>query len=147
MKHLVAILSCLAFVSGVFAQDAPKGPPPIFKVVTSVDAAKGQIQFKETVTKVVPVQKEIDVNVNGQIMKQVITEYVSVLEERSYVVEVANARVITPDGKKIANDDIWKRVKAKNVVVLSANGDTPAAEYLRALHPETVVIIPAPVKN
>ena len=60
------------------------------------------------------------------------------------VIDVSNSRVITPDEKQLTLDDVWKKMKANSVIVMSANGDTPAAVYLRALNPETLILIPGP---
>ena len=62
------------------------------------------------------------------------------VEERIATVQLANSRVITPDGKQLPIEDVWKRLKAKAVIAYSDAG-TPGEQYLRALNPETLVII------
>jgi hypothetical protein len=147
MKYVIALLSCLLIAFSAIAQEAPKGPAPILKVVTSVDSAKGLIHFKVAVTRYVPVAKEIEVEANGQKVKQTVTEFVAEVREETHAIETAKSRIIAPNGKQIPNEDLWKRVKANTVVVISGDGNAPAAEYLRTLHPDTVVIIPAAAKN
>ena len=149
MRTILALLTgMLLSASLAHAQPgAPTGPPPAFKIVTSVDKDKGMIVFKETVYRHVPVSKEIVMIVNGQQVKKTVTEYVAVAEERLFEINAANSRIITPDGKQLPIDEVWMRVKAKSVVVVSATSDATAQAYLRALSAETLVIIPAAPKN
>jgi hypothetical protein len=142
MKASLAILTAfLLLASRATAQPAPSGPPPVFKVVHGADKAKGQIIFLETVTKTLPVQKQIEVIMNGVKVKQLVTELVLVQETRTTAVDAAKSRVITPDGKQLPIDEVWKRLKQNTVVVISGDGNTPAQAYLRALNPETLVVI------
>jgi RNA polymerase sigma factor (sigma-70 family) len=101
-------------------------PPPVFMVVARADNVKGEIVFLERVYKIV----------NGQ----------TVAEEYKTEFTIADCRVITPNGKQLRNDDLWKRLKNGAVVVVSTDGKTPAQPFLRALNAETLVIIPAPPK-
>jgi hypothetical protein len=143
MKLILPILACsLIMASSAVAQPGPNGPPPSFKIVTSTDSAKGHIVFHEPVYRTVPVQKEIVEIVNGQQVKKTVTEYVTVAETRETKIDATNSRVITPDGKQLPIDEVWKRLKANTVVVVSANSSTPPAPYLRALSAETLIIIP-----
>jgi hypothetical protein len=71
-----------------------------------------------------------------------VTEYVQVLEQRMVAYNAANSRVITPDGKQLPIDEVWKRVKKDTVIAVSANGNTPAAGFLAALRADTLVMIP-----
>jgi hypothetical protein len=116
--------------------------PPAFKMVTNVDQKKGQVIILETVHKAVPVLVERIVVVNGKEERVTETRNEMVSEQRMIAIDMSNSRVITPDGKQLTLDDVWKKMKAKSVIVMSANGDTPAAVYLRALNPETLIVIP-----
>src|SRR2546423_350614 len=106
MRTAAIIAALLLSSSAVYAQ------PPAFKTVTSTDPKKGVIVFRETSYKTVPVLKEIIENVNGQQVKKVVTETVLVAEERLVRVNAAKSRIITPDGKQLPIDQVWKRVKA-----------------------------------
>lgn len=75
------------------------------------------------------------------------TEYQTVLEQALQVFDVRTSKIITPDGKQVPIDDVWKRLKAKSVVVVSSDSNTPAQHFLRALNAETLIIIPAQVKK
>jgi hypothetical protein len=143
MKLILPILACsLIMASVAAAQPGPNGPPPSFKIVTSTDSAKGHIVFHETVYRTVPVQKEFVEIVNGQQVKKTVTGYETVAESRETKIDATNSSIITPDGKQLPIDEVWKRLKANTVVVVSANSSTPSAPYLRALSAETLIIIP-----
>jgi hypothetical protein len=48
---------------------------------------------------------------------------------------------MTPDGKQLPIDEVWKRLKKDTVVLVSGDGNTPAQAYLKAVNPETLVLI------
>jgi hypothetical protein len=137
----------LFFVAANCAFGQLQGAPPTLKIVANVDKDKGHITFVDTVIKYVPVQKEIVEIVNGQQVKKVVTEYAAVQEQRMSVTDVGNSRVITPDGKQLPIDEVWKRVAKGTVIAMSGDGNQPAAAYLRALSAETLIVIPAPAKK
>ena len=142
MKSAFAILaSLLCMASVATAQPASSGLPPVFKIVTSTDKTKGQIVLLETVAKAVPVDKVIRViTADGPELRKV-TEFVIVYEKRTVVIDATKSRVITPDGKQLPIDEVWKRLKKNTVVAASDDGNTPAQEYLRALSAETLIVI------
>jgi hypothetical protein len=124
MKPALAILTTtLLLASQATAQPAPAGPPPTFKVVSGTDKTKGLIEFIETTTRLVPerreVLKEIAVVIDGRQVKQVVTEvvmvHVPVTVQSKVVIDAAKARVITPDGKQLPIDEVWKRLKQDTV--------------------------------
>lgn len=154
MKAAFAILAGFLFSATIAAaQPASVSTPPVFKIVNGTDKEKGQITLIETVTRTVPVQKEVaklittvenGVNVTRAV-KEIVTEYVPVVEQRLTQVDAAKARVITPDGKQLPIDEVWKRLKKDTVVAVSGDGGTPAPAFLKALNAETLVIIaPSP---
>jgi hypothetical protein len=145
MRFAIAIVAAVTIATGAaHAQPGQQEPPPVFKVVNSTDKNKGVIAFRYTVNRAVPVQKEIVVIENGQQVKRTVVEHVWVAEERLMQIDAAKSRIITPDGKQLPIDEVWNRVKANSVVVVSGNGQPPAQAYLRALNAETIVIIPPP---
>jgi len=149
MKTTLAVLTGLLLAPSA-AQAQPGGQlgsAPTFKVVASTDKAKGSIVFRERLYKHVPVIREVVEIVNGQQVKKTVTTYETVAEERLIEINAANSRIITPDGKQLPIDEVWKRLKANTVVVVSADSSTPAAPYLRALSAETLIIIPGPTKK
>jgi hypothetical protein len=146
MKRLFAILACVLLAASR-SSGQPPGPPPIFHVVSKTIPDKGLIFLVryEPVTEQVAVK--VLVNINGQIVEETRSEKRVVYTTVQYSMDIANARVITPDGKQMPIDEVWKRLKANTVVVLSGDGNTPAQPYLRALSSETLVIIPGPMKK
>lgn len=143
MRTHLAVSAILFMLAGfALGQGAPKGAPPVLKIVANVDKDKGQIVIVETVTRLVPVQKVIEVIENGQTIRKTVTEYVTVAEQRMVVTNVANSRVITPDGKQLPIDEVWKRVKKDTVMAFSTDGTTPGGAYLAALREDTLILIP-----
>jgi hypothetical protein len=149
MKIAFAIVSAFLLLAGnLSAQPAP-GVPPVFKVVSAADEKKGQIEFVETTTRVVPEQravvKEIVEIQNGMQVKRAVTEtvtvYVMVMVQEISLIDAAKTRVMTPDGKQLPIEDVWRRLKKDTVVLVSSDGKTPAQAYLKALNAETLVVI------
>jgi hypothetical protein len=163
MKYLVAIVSCLAFIAGAIAQEAPRDLPPLLRVVVKTDRDKGQILYKEITFMNEPVRKkgavqkgisvvEVDVYedrfvpVAGEVIIDIGTRHVTRLDGKDGY-RTVETRFITTDGKPLAIADVWKRVKPGTVIAVSKNGQPPAAEFLRALRPDTVVAIPDAAKK
>lgn len=148
MRTIASLLVCsLILVSHAAAQPGTGGPPPTFKIVTSIDKDKGHIVFEETAYRAVPVQVVKTIVENGVTRTITVTEYRTEVYQFRSVYDVGTSRVITPDAKQLPIDEVWKRVKAKGVVLVSGDGNTPAQPYLRALAAETIIIIPAPPKK
>jgi hypothetical protein len=145
MKSILAVLAAM-LLSANLAQAQPPSPTPAFKVIVSADKAKGVIAHHETTYRTVPVLREVEEIVNGQTVKKAVTSFETISEVRLVEINVAGGRVITPDGKQVPNDDLWKRLKKDAVVVVSGSGEAPAPEFLRALNAQTLVIIPGPAK-
>ena len=145
MKRLLAILAGVLLAASASSAQPP-GPPPTLQVVSKTNPGKGLIVFVryEAVNEQVAVK--VLVNINGQNVEETRLVTRVVYRTVEYSVDISNGRVITPDGKQLPIDEAWKRLKAKTVVAVSADGNTPAADYLRALSAETLVIIPGPAK-
>jgi hypothetical protein len=151
MKYAIAVLSCLLIVPSVPAQvsrpEGPKGPAPILRVVASADATKGLISVKELRFETGETTKVVEEVSNGKKLLRLVTEKVTVPVEVVVNIETANCRIITADGKNLPLDDFWKLVRADIIVAISDNGTAPAAAFLHALNPATVVIILPVTKN
>jgi hypothetical protein len=122
---------------------APKGSPPVFKIVASVDQAKGHIVFHEFMYKSEPRVEKRKVVKNGQEVIEEVTVMVQVPFMMAIPLDATASRVITPDGKQLPIDEVWKRVKAKTAVVVSTDHNTPDPAFLRALNADTLIIIPS----
>ena len=151
MRTLFAMAVMVLNASSSTAQPAaPTGVAPTLKIVSKIDKEKGEMLFEYSVSKPVAVSVEKDVVVNGITMKVVETELKFVTESRVSLVKVSDSRVITTDGKQLPIEEIWKRINKGSVVAISGNNDTPAPAYLRALNPQTLIVIPgipAPLKK
>ncbi len=150
MRTALASLTALLFLANIAtARPTPTGPPPVFKVVSGTNETKSLIEFVEVTYKYIPVQKEVAKEVvvleNGmqikKIVKEVVSQYVPVMEERRVAIDAAKSRVITQDGKQLPIEEVWKRLKKDTVVLVSSDGKTPAQAYLRALNAETLVVM------
>ncbi|MBI3823353.1 MAG: hypothetical protein HY289_11840 [Planctomycetes bacterium] len=144
MRTVFTIAAALVLAGIASAQPGRPlpAPPPVFKIVSDADKDKGRIIFQQVIYKYVPVTKEVVEIVNGVAVKKAVTEYVVEAVTERHVIDVGNSKIITPDGKRVPDDILWTRIKKDAVVVVSADGNTPAPAFLRALNAETVVIIP-----
>jgi hypothetical protein len=134
-------LALTAFLCAAGVASAQTGLPPTFKIVGGADKDKGHILFTETVARAVPVQVVVPVVKNGVTVNEVRTEMRTVYTTVMVQHDAAKSRVITPDGKQLPIDEVWKRLKKDTVVVVSADGNTPAEGYLRALSADTLIVI------
>ena len=145
MLELIAIVSLL-----LSAGDArtPPGPSPTFNVVERADPEKGHLYYIATLRDVVPViVEEKVIDENGRVIIKMRTHQQVVYKQLMYRVEVDKSRVITPDGKQLPIDDVWKRAKAGTVIAISGDFNEPSREFLQALGRDTLVVIPPPVKS
>jgi hypothetical protein len=144
MKRTFLILA--AFLCATGAATAQTSVPPSFKLVAGTNKDKGHVSITDTVMVPVFIQKVVVAIENGQKVERVetVTEYR--YETREYVFDAGKSRIITPDGKQLPIEEVWKRLKKGTVVVVSGDGNTPAQEYLRALNAETLVIIQTPAQ-
>jgi len=151
MRVALAVSSVLVLMtSAAWSQPAaPKGASPIFKIVASTDPGKGHIVFHDLMYKFEARFEKRKVVKDGQEIVEDVTVMVHVPVIIAVQIDATASRVITPDGKQLPIDEVWKRVKAKTVVVFSADSNTPDPAFLRALSAETIVIIrpaPRPIK-
>ena len=148
MKYIVVVIAIM--VAGGHALAQPTASPPIFKTVASTDPAKGTITFRELHFRTEIRAEFRERDINGVKVKEAVQVPVMVPVEVTTVIVANKSRIITPDGKQLPIDQVWKRVKADSVVVVSGTGEAPAQAYLRLLAADTVVIIPdlsLPKKN
>jgi hypothetical protein len=123
------------------------GPAPIFSVVQATTPEKGHaVLIRRTIViEQVPVREKF--KVDGRFEERVVYQSHPRSVEYSVVYDIGTSRVITPDGKQLPIEEVWKRMKPNTVVAISGDFNTPAPTYLRALHPQVLVIIPAELKK
>lgn len=153
MKSAVAVLAVLMLgVNLATAQELePLGPgeqlsslrlAPALQVVSSKDKAKGLIWIESVHYEFDPVMKEVLVSdKDGTKSKVQMLDH-----ERREVgyktkIDATKCRFIMPNGKQVAKDDVWKRIRPGSVVVVSGDGTRPDRAYLQALYADTLVII------
>lgn len=139
MRNALAILIGLISAPVALAQ-----PAPTLKTVSAIDKEKGTITFNEVMTRAVPVTKFVPKIQNGVTVIEAVTVYEYQSVSYQTLLSIANSRVITPDGKQLPIDEVWKRVKANTVLAVSATSTTPAEVFRRALNSDTLIIIPVP---
>jgi hypothetical protein len=146
MKMFLAIVLCVLSAVDASQAQAPKGSAPSFKIVSKTESAKGLIEFREITYTPVTVSVVRKVVKNGQEVAETVNETRTIPQEQFVNIDATTSRIVTPNGKQLPIDEVWKRVKANSVVVVSGDGNMPDAAYLRVLSAETIVIIPAPPK-
>jgi hypothetical protein len=139
MRIPIAVLAGFLCAAGV--ANAQPSSPPAFKIVDGANKDKGVITFRETSVRYVAENRTVTKKENGIDVTRVITVKVPVFVQTLVEVDATKSRVITPDGKQLPIDEVWKRLKKDTVVVVSSDGNTPAQAFLRALNAETLVII------
>ena len=117
------------------------GAPPIVQAISSVDADKGLVLVEQTRTERVPVQVAESINVNGQTITRVRTEYKEVPTVTKQAFPVKDGKVQTADGKKLTAAEALKRLKAGTPIVISADGNPVSPGYLAIFQPDTIVLI------
>jgi hypothetical protein len=144
MAHLLFTAVAAALLAAPAPKDEPigdvKGAEPKLAVARVDDA--GVILMRSTVIVYVPVQKEVAVNVNGQIQKRVVTETVmqTRTEERKY--DPKDTPVYDVKGEKVDAKTLADRLKNGAVVVVSTDGQKPDPAFLKALKEDTLVLVP-----
>jgi hypothetical protein len=120
----------------------PKGPPPTFALVQEFTPQKGEIVLTRMVGVELFVPYVAKMVIDGK--EQAVTKFKVEIryEIRLATIDASSSRVITPDGKQLPIDEVWKRLKKQQVILESS--ETPHAAYLGALHPDALVLIRGP---
>jgi hypothetical protein len=149
MRVSIAYLLLALLPSVTNAQPAPPSPapPPGLHVINDVVPEKGHAIVNQIGTRIEERLVTEKVMLNGMVVD--VTKTVRVPAQFTYqtLYDIAASRVITPDGRQLPIDEVWKHLKKDSVVAISADFNMPAAPFLRALNPQTLVIIPAPPKK
>jgi hypothetical protein len=123
---------------------APKGPPPRFITVMSVDQAKGEVLFDvQVVAQNVLDQPTILVDPSGNKRLTLGTRPSYVHLGEGFKVSLKEAKWKSTDGKAVGTDAVAKRLKPGVTVLLSADGGAVDGAYLRMFKEDTLVLIVA----
>lgn len=139
----LALLGVALVSQVVGAQDkraAPKGPPPRFITVASVDAVRGKVVFD------VPVVDGHSLTGFRVLQYPDGSERYNLGGKPWYIdvqikVSVKEAKWRGVDGKEVNADAAAKRIKPGLTVLLSADGDDVDPAYLRMFKEDTLVLI------
>lgn len=137
--RLTALVLLIAIAGSVRAQ----GPAPVFSYVRSTMPEKGHAVLVRTQTVIAEEPYTEKVNINGKLVDVTRIKRVNKEVEVDTVYDLSASRVITANGKQLPIDEVWKRLKANTIVVISGGFETPPEAFLRALNPEVLVIVPA----
>lgn len=122
----------------------PKGQAPHFLVISVKDS---NLVAKVTVYKTVPVTKQVVVNVNGKQETRTYTEYETVVMERLHQYPLKTTTATYADGRKIDDKTLVKLLAKPTLVVLSGNGQTIDAAYLKLFKKDTIVLVTKPTAS
>jgi hypothetical protein len=146
-KISVALLAVTLLSQVVRAQDtlaAPKGPPPRFVAVASLDRAKGEVVFDvQFVAQRVDDQLTVLVYPGGDERLTLGTKPSYVHLGEGFKVSLKKAKWSGADGKGIGTDAASKRLKPGVIVLLSADGGAVDGAYLRVFKEDTLVLVVA----
>jgi hypothetical protein len=148
MTIRLTILTCLLAASVAHAQPKDElGPAPTFSVVRSLKPKEGLVVLSREILAVEKVPVVMKVNRNGNVIDVITLVDRQVMRQVDIYYSFSDGRVITPDGKQLPIDEVWKRLKPNLVIAVSGDFKQPAEAYLRALSAETLVLIPSPPKK
>ena len=117
-------------------------PAPIVHVVSDVDLAKGVVIVEKVTIRAVRRDVTEKLLVNGRPIPRGRYSLVHVHEVQHVALRVGNAEARTLAGKSLTINDALERLRLGMRIVMSADGRPVAAEHLKNLPPETIVLIP-----
>ncbi len=135
MQELLVIAALFADPEPV---TPPKGPPPS---LTYMQSRRGL--FVRWSMQAIPVTEAriVEVVEGGKTIKKMVTVTKYVMQTVAVEMSPKDMIFSTAGGKKLETADAVKRLADGALVVLSANGAAVDAAFLRALKPETLVVI------
>jgi hypothetical protein len=120
----------------------PQGTTPTLATVADIDKDAGTCTLRTTIVKLVAVNQEVVENVNGMLVKKIVTVTRLVPEMKDEKVAIKGTPITDAEGNKIAEEDAWKRLMPGTTVVVSADGNKVDPAYLAAFKKETLVLQP-----
>lgn len=146
MKTYAALAGLLILANLALSQGESPGLAPSLRLVGKVDHAKGVFTTVDTVQIPTMVEKQIDILINGQAVKQTVRE--TIMRPLGQITKwtIKPGRFIGTDGKDVPAEELPKRLRANTVIGVSNDGNAPGRVFLRALHPECLIFLPPPQK-
>jgi hypothetical protein len=144
-KLLVALLALPLLLQGVLAQDkpaAPKGPPPRFITVRSVDLPKERVVFDvQVVAQNALDQPTLLVYADGHQRLTLGTKPTHVHLAEGFQVSLKKARWRGVDGKEMDTKMVARRLQPGVTVLLSADGSEVDPAYLQMFKADALVLV------
>src|SRR5262245_25344551 len=146
-QSLTTALLTAALAAPALAQEKDKGPaspPPTLHVVSRVDADKGEVWVTQII--MVPATEKrvvvVKVLVNGKEVPENRETTVTVTrhETREVLWSAKGGRAVDGAGEPIKADELGKRVKAGDTVLVGT-GDRVDPAWLKVLKPEAVILL------
>jgi hypothetical protein len=119
----------------------PKGPPPATSYIKIQDGRVVQLAV-EMIAQQDFVDEKIVVDGKEFLRKVLRTRYVPV--SRMMLLSTGEGSFSTAGGKKLTAAEAMKRLAAGEIGVISSDGKPVDKEYLKALKPGTLVVVPVP---
>jgi hypothetical protein len=137
----------MVFAAGVGgADDKPKekeiGLPPRFTVVTELDRKAGEVTLQEQVMRLEPVEVEQEVVKDGEKVKEKVTIVKRVIVTQLFKIALKYHQAFDGEGKKVATDDLLKRLEVNGVVLLASDFKEIDAAYLKLLRKDALIFVP-----
>jgi hypothetical protein len=123
---------------------SPTRVAPSLRCVAAADVERGEIQIEVSVCVMVPVAVERVVEVEGKKVRQTVTEYRTEMRTEVHALGLHTYEVLTADGKRLAKEEVAKRVVRGSVLVFCPDDRLPEPAYLRLFKPDTVFLVPKP---
>ena len=155
-RSFTASVMLVAFACQAWSQEGatfPQGPSPRFLVVHSVDKDVQQFTYYDFVQKVRLRTKEVtETSVSGPDIKNlkrvVVVEYAEHYDEAVLKrVQLRDFQIADATGKKVPEQQFWQQLKSGSVILMSTNGKMVDSAYLRAVRPDTLIIVPTAASN
>lgn len=149
MRRLILSLTVFALLAGrAVAQpkapfQTPSGPPPTFLVLTGVDPKAQTVAYTSQVTSHIPQPVTMTIIQNGMQVKVTKTVFVTQMQLVTRKMALKAMKITDSAGKALTTEQALERLRPGSILMQSADGRPVDAIYLRALRPETLVIVPA----
>lgn len=122
-------------------ESAPKGPPPSFYVVNKVDIERLEFESTQPVITQEVVAFPRPVAGAGRGVMEVVSIKQTVTRVRRVRVSLRGATASTAAGEELSTLQALKRLTPGMVVLCGTNGQAVESAYLRAIRPETIILV------
>ena len=145
-RWIQAVLALILSSSALLADDKPRekeiGLPPCFAVVTELDKKAGEVTLQEQMMRLEPVEVEQEVEKDGKKVKEKVTIAKTVIVTQLFKIALKHHQGYDGEGKKIAADDLLKRLAVSGVVLLASDFKEIDPAYLKLLRKDALIFVP-----